>query len=103
LVASILRIFPFFSGILDEDDAASVVWESKPISSRKLHGWTTRGDEGDASETRRCFNAFTVAEVAGDTGNGALKENVDEEGIAFACGWLLVEWLPSIATGGRSG
>ena len=39
-----------------------------------------RGEEGDANETRRCFNAVTLAGVGDEMGNGALNWKVDEEG-----------------------
>jgi hypothetical protein len=54
----------------------------KPISSLKLHGWTSLGDDGDASDTRRCLSAETAADEGGggETGNGALNENVEEDG-----------------------
>lgn len=39
-----------------------------------------RGDDGDANDTRRCFNAVTLAGVGADTGYGALNENVFEDG-----------------------
>ena len=39
-----------------------------------------RGDDGDASDTRRCFKAVTLAGFEDEIGNGALNKNVDEEG-----------------------
>lgn len=68
---SILRIFPFFSG----PDVGA--FACSPISSRKLYGWTRRGDEGDAKDTRLCLRAETPA---AEMGNGALKEKVDSDG-----------------------
>lgn len=59
---------------------------SKPISSLKHHGWTTRGEDGDASETRLCFNAVRLAEGAAEIGKGALKEKVEEDGTGLGCG-----------------
>ena len=48
------------------------------MSSRKVHAGNTRGDEGRASETRRW--GFTACDVdaAGEGGNGAVNENVDD-------------------------
>lgn len=43
-----------------------------------------RGDDGDASDTRRCFKAATLAGVGDEIGNGALNKNVDEEGTVVA-------------------
>lgn len=82
---SILRILPFFSGtswpLVDEEAA----WESKPVSSRKLQAWTTRGDDCDASDTRLCFKAEAVTAPCTEDGEeevkkGALKEKVEVDG-----------------------
>lgn len=53
------------------------------MSSLKFHAGKRRGEEGNASETRRCFRgaAELDEEAESDTGgNGAVKENVDVEG-----------------------
>ena len=83
---SILRIFPFFSGTSWQFVDVEVAWESKPVSSRKLQAWTTRGDDWDASDTRLCFKAEAVTapcdedDEEEDLGKGALKEKVDVDG-----------------------
>lgn len=76
-----MRILPRFSGISPEA-TVSATCESIPVSSRKLQAGTRRGDEGSASDTRRCFSGeFGVdTEVEDDAGKGALNENVEAEG-----------------------
>lgn len=56
-------------------DAVSV-WKVRPVSSRKLHAGTRRGEEGSASETRRCLRV----EVDEEDGGGAVNEKVCWEG-----------------------
>ena len=50
-----------------------------PISSLKFLGRTSLGEDGEASDTRRCLSAETAADEDGETGKGALNENVEEE------------------------
>jgi hypothetical protein len=54
------------------------------VSSRKLQAGTKRGEEGKARETRLCLMAEGIGGVVamGDDveGNGAVKENVDDDG-----------------------
>lgn len=57
---AILRIFPRFSG-----------WWSMEVSSLKHHGWTMRGAEGRARETRLFLRA----------GKGALKAKSSADGM----------------------
>ena len=73
----ILRILPLFSGTRAE---VSGTWDSTPVSSRKSHAGTRRGDEARARETRRCF----TADIDGveEEGRGAVNEKVEEEDIA---------------------
>lgn len=75
------RILPFFSGstaeLCEERPAATPT----VVSSRKLHAANWRGDEGKARETRRCCFREGLAEAADDEGgNGAVNENVDDDG-----------------------
>ena len=44
-----------------------------------------RGEEGEAKETRLCFKAVAPDDDAAATGNGALNENVEDDGTALAC------------------
>lgn len=69
--SAILRSLPFRSGM----DADSV-WKVRPVSSRKLHAGTRRGEEGSASETRRCLRV----EEDEDEGGGAENEKVCWDG-----------------------
>lgn len=55
------------------------ICESRPVSSRKLQAGTSLGEEGSASDTRRCFKG-RLLDDAEAAGNGALNENVDVEG-----------------------
>lgn len=48
------------------------------MSSRKLQAGTSRGEDGNASDTRLCLKGACIADD--DAGNGALNENVDAEG-----------------------
>jgi hypothetical protein len=52
---------------------------SNPVSSLKLHPSTTRGDEGSAKDTRRCFKGpgSELVVVVEGGGAGVLNENVD--------------------------
>jgi hypothetical protein len=79
-VVAIFLILPLFSGIRP-DASVSGTCESSPVSSRKLHACTTRGEDGSASDTRRCLSAVEDE----DAGNGALNENVEAEG-TLSCG-----------------
>lgn len=77
---AIRRILPLFSGVyvaVDASPSGSPECTPSPVSSRKLHAGKMRGEDGSASETRRCFASDDV----GDGGNGAVNENVDEDGI----------------------
>lgn len=67
-----LRILPFLS----RESEGSAEWASRPISSLKLHGWTTRGEDWEARETRRCLSA--------DDDVGGLKAKTEEEGTPSA-------------------
>ena len=65
-------------------------WICNPISSLKLHSCTSLGEDGDASDIRRCLDAVTAAAEAGgggEMGKGALKEEVDEAGNPLDCGF----------------
>jgi hypothetical protein len=56
-------------------------WESRPVSSRKLHAGTNLGDDGSANDTRRCLSGVFVAEDDDEVaGKGALNEKVDADG-----------------------
>ena len=74
---AILRILPLFSeGSASSSSAASAECTPRPVSSRKFQAGKMRGEDGSASETRRCFPAADD----GDGGNGAVNENVDVYG-----------------------
>lgn len=49
------------------------------MSSRKFHAGNSRGEDGNASETRRCFRDEDALGES-DSGNGAVNENVDDDG-----------------------
>lgn len=61
--AVILRILPLFSP--STSSVLSPECTPRPVSSRKLQAGKTRGEDGRASETRRCFAA-----AACDDGDG---------------------------------
>lgn len=81
---SILRILPFFSGTEVEVEGVEVSLDCSPISSLKLNGLTSLGEDGEARDTRLCFSAETLPADAGETGKGALNEKVDVDGMPFA-------------------
>lgn len=64
------------------------VW--RPVSSRKLHAGTSRGeDEGRARETRRCLTTLARRGSALG-GNGAVNEKSEVGGFASNLGWAEV-------------
>jgi hypothetical protein len=72
-------IFPRFSGT-SPDASVSGTCESRPVSSRKFHACTTRGEEGSARDTRLCFKGDAAENEDEEAGNGALNENVEVDG-----------------------
>lgn len=83
---AIFRIFPLFSGIKSDDPA---MCESSLVSSRKLQAGTSRGEDGNANETRRCLSGeCTIPDE--EAGNGALNENVDADGGLHAVSFEIV-------------
>ena len=86
---AILRILPFFSGTRGDGAAAAT---PTLVSSRKLHAGNWRGDEGSASDTRRCCLcgvSDTLDEGSWGCWKGAVKEKVEVEG-SLASGVTLV-------------
>lgn len=58
-----------------------MTWELRLVSSRKLHAWTWRGEDGSASETRLSFRGVEGEdEDEGEDEKGAVKENVEDDG-----------------------
>jgi hypothetical protein len=49
------------------------------VSSRKLQAGTSRGEDGNANETRRCLRG-ECAIADEEAGKGALNEKVDVDG-----------------------
>jgi len=79
------------------EDEGSADCASRPISSLKLHGWTTLGEAWEANDTRRCLRAVALVDDVCATGKGALKEKMDAEGAVLAIGSVLfVETMAAV-------
>ena len=69
------------------DDESAAEWTPTPVSSRKLNAGNRRGEDGKASETRRCLSGEATEDIDAEVGSGkgALNENVEVEGSCVAC------------------